>query len=73
MGECARGAGGGASRNVGAQHRRGWMERFARRQPVRMDRACGGDVVLPGVLGDVAARYGDATSDWVALQLEYAK
>ncbi|WP_415750355.1 DJ-1/PfpI family protein [Burkholderia sp. BCC1988] len=32
-----------------------------------------GDAVLPGVLGDVAARYGDATSDWVALQLEYAK
>ncbi len=32
-----------------------------------------GDAVLPGVLGDVAARYGGATSDWVALQLEYAK
>nr|WP_175655379.1 hypothetical protein [Burkholderia ambifaria] len=32
-----------------------------------------GDVVLAGVLGDVAARYGDATSDWVALQLEQAK
>ncbi|EDT03347.1 hypothetical protein BamIOP4010DRAFT_3115 [Burkholderia ambifaria IOP40-10] len=32
-----------------------------------------GDAVLPGVLGDVAARYDDATSDWVALQLEYAK
>ncbi|KUY83362.1 DJ-1/PfpI family protein [Burkholderia sp. RF4-BP95] len=32
-----------------------------------------GDGVLPGVLGDVAARYGDATSDWVALQLEYAR
>ncbi|WP_052319393.1 DJ-1/PfpI family protein [Burkholderia sp. A9] len=32
-----------------------------------------GEAVLPGVLADVAARYGDATSDWVALQLEYAK
>ncbi|WP_442865810.1 DJ-1/PfpI family protein [Burkholderia sp. IMCC1007] len=32
-----------------------------------------GDAVLPGVLADVAARYGEATSDWVALQLEYPK
>ncbi|RQZ24088.1 thiamine biosynthesis protein ThiJ [Burkholderia sp. Bp9090] len=32
-----------------------------------------GEAVLPGVLGDVAASYGDATSDWVALQLEYAR
>ncbi|WP_334044811.1 hypothetical protein [Burkholderia ambifaria] len=32
-----------------------------------------GDAALPGVLGEVAARYGDATSDWVALQLEQAK
>jgi len=31
------------------------------------------DALPPGVLADVAARYGDATSDWVALQLEYAK
>ncbi|KVT71682.1 thiamine biosynthesis protein ThiJ [Burkholderia ubonensis] len=31
-----------------------------------------GDAVLPGVLGDIAARYGAATSDWIALQLEYA-
>ncbi|HDR9483154.1 TPA: DJ-1/PfpI family protein [Burkholderia aenigmatica] len=30
------------------------------------------DAVLPGVLADVAARYGAATSNWVALQLEYA-
>ncbi|CAB3753772.1 hypothetical protein LMG29660_02212 [Burkholderia puraquae] len=33
----------------------------------------GGDSVLSGVLGDIAARYGDATSGWVALQLEYPK
>ncbi|WP_240461991.1 DJ-1/PfpI family protein [Burkholderia sp. Nafp2/4-1b] len=32
-----------------------------------------GEAVLPAVLEDVAARYGDATSAWVALQLEYAK
>lgn len=32
-----------------------------------------GDAVLPGVLGDIAARYGDATSGWVALQLEYPR
>ncbi|CAB3970447.1 thiazole biosynthesis protein ThiJ [Burkholderia cenocepacia] len=32
-----------------------------------------GEAVLPGVLGDIAARYGDATSGWVALQLEYPK
>lgn len=32
-----------------------------------------GDAVLPGVLDDIAARYGDATSGWVALQLEYPK
>ncbi|KVU81305.1 DJ-1/PfpI family protein [Burkholderia ubonensis] len=31
-----------------------------------------GDAVLAGVLGDIAARYGAATSDWIALQLEYA-
>ncbi|NHV26530.1 DJ-1/PfpI family protein [Burkholderia sp. D-99] len=30
-----------------------------------------GESVLPGVLGDIAARYGNATSGWVALQLEY--
>ncbi|KWH44595.1 DJ-1/PfpI family protein [Burkholderia cepacia] len=32
-----------------------------------------GESVLPGVLADIAARYGDATSGWVALQLEYPK
>jgi hypothetical protein len=30
-----------------------------------------GESVLPGVLGGIAARYGDSTSGWVALQLEY--
>ncbi|CAD9217452.1 Transcriptional regulator, AraC family [Burkholderia cenocepacia] len=32
-----------------------------------------GDSALPGVLADIAARYGDTTSNWVALQLEYLK
>ncbi|HHX4056064.1 MAG: DJ-1/PfpI family protein [Burkholderia contaminans] len=32
-----------------------------------------GEAVLPGVLDDIAARYGDTTSGWVALQLEYPK
>ncbi|MCA8297768.1 DJ-1/PfpI family protein [Burkholderia sp. AU30198] len=32
-----------------------------------------GEAVLPGVLGDIAARYGEATSGWVALLLEYPK
>ena len=32
-----------------------------------------GDSALPGVLADIAARYDDATSSWVALQLEYPK
>ncbi|WP_241021322.1 DJ-1/PfpI family protein [Burkholderia sp. Ac-20344] len=32
-----------------------------------------GEAVLPGVLGDIAARYGEATSGWVALQLEYSQ
>ncbi|VWD41911.1 DJ-1/PfpI family protein [Burkholderia contaminans] len=32
-----------------------------------------GEAVLPGVLADIAARYGDATSGWVALQLEYPR
>ncbi|AIO43989.1 DJ-1/PfpI family protein [Burkholderia cenocepacia] len=30
-----------------------------------------GESTLAGVLADIAARYGDATSGWVALQLEY--
>ncbi|WP_175047014.1 DJ-1/PfpI family protein [Burkholderia lata] len=32
-----------------------------------------GDAVLPGVLDDIASRYGGATSDWVALLLEYPR
>ncbi|MCA8063603.1 DJ-1/PfpI family protein [Burkholderia sp. AU38729] len=32
-----------------------------------------GEAVLPAVLGDIAARYGDTTSGWVALQLEYPR
>ncbi|WP_321859882.1 DJ-1/PfpI family protein [Burkholderia cenocepacia] len=32
-----------------------------------------GESALPGVLADIAARYGDTTSGWVALQLEYPK
>ncbi|MPV71341.1 DJ-1/PfpI family protein [Burkholderia sp. BE17] len=32
-----------------------------------------GEAVLPGVLADIAARYGHATSGWVALQLEYPR
>ncbi|WP_423395305.1 DJ-1/PfpI family protein [Burkholderia sp. LMG 21824] len=32
-----------------------------------------GDAVLPGVLEDIASRYGGATSDWVALLLEYPR
>ncbi len=37
IGECVGGFGGGA------QRRRGWMERCARRQPGRVDRTCRGD------------------------------
>ncbi|WP_437341043.1 DJ-1/PfpI family protein [Burkholderia lata] len=32
-----------------------------------------GDAVLPGALEDIASRYGGATSDWVALLLEYPR
>jgi len=57
-GECVGGFGGGAPRNVGAD---GWSDVHDR--TVRMDRACRCDALPPGALGDVAARYGDATSD----------
>ncbi|ABB12857.1 DJ-1/PfpI family protein [Burkholderia lata] len=45
----------------------------ARHVSVTTPAARRGESVLPGVLGDIAARYGDATSGWVALQLEYPK
>ncbi|UTV58568.1 DJ-1/PfpI family protein [Burkholderia arboris] len=44
-----------------------------RHEHVAMPAGRHGESVLPGVLGDIAARYGDATSGWVALQLEYPK
>jgi len=63
VGECVGGFGGGAPRNVGAHiSADGWSDVHDR--TVRMDRACRCDALPPGALGDVAARYGDATSDW---------
>ncbi|RQS17505.1 thiamine biosynthesis protein ThiJ [Burkholderia sp. Bp8992] len=44
-----------------------------RHEHVAMPAGRRGEAALPGVLGDIAARYGDATSGWVALQLEYPK
>ncbi|WP_175845690.1 DJ-1/PfpI family protein [Burkholderia arboris] len=43
----------------------------ARHERVTMPAGRRGESVLPGVLGGIAARYGDSTSGWVALQLEY--
>ncbi|AIO36552.1 DJ-1/PfpI family protein [Burkholderia cenocepacia] len=42
------------------------------RERIAMPDAQAADAVLPGVLEDIASRYGRATADWVALQLEYS-
>ncbi|EKS9797418.1 MULTISPECIES: DJ-1/PfpI family protein [Burkholderia] len=41
--------------------------------PIVMPEGLRGDAVLPGVLEEIASRYGGATSDWVALLLEYPR
>lgn len=65
----------GAAREIVSKHGLRLLAEPAKggRERIAMPDAQAADAVLPGVLEEIAARYGRTTAEWVALQLEYSK